>query len=289
MPVFRRDERPSLGRRLSELATAVGILALVAGLVTAFVVVGIYVLHATLPRNQERRTAPPVAVAPQEAVAPTPAPPPAPKRPASQEIAVAAPPPAPPPPPPKTYAPPRDPARMDAEGFVRYWLVLGPVKNERPLAGGPEIDPARVPGEAALRPTADETLSVKGRSYKWKRYRAGDFPIDFRHAIEGGGDDTWAYAATYVVSPEERRDVRLYVGSNDQVRVYLNGQSVLAHDKTRSLKKDDMVATGLTLKKGHNTVLMKVVNEKNAWQACLRFGDAHGTPMTDLQVTTTRD
>lgn len=284
MPVFRRDERPSLGRRLSEIATGLGILVLVAGLVTAFVVVGIYVLHATRPRNKERLPSPRAEAAPT-AVAP---PAPAPARPSPQEIAVA-PPPAPPPPPAKTYAPPKDPSRLDAEGFIRYWLVLGPVKNERPGAGAPEIDPAQTPGEAALRPAADETHSVKGRSYKWKRYRAGDFFVDFRHAIEGGGDDTWAYAAIYVISPEERRDVRLFVGSNDQVRVYLNGQSALAHDKTRTLKKDDMVATGLTLKKGHNTVLMKVVNEKNAWQACLRFGDAHGTPMTDLHVTSTRD
>jgi hypothetical protein len=40
----------------------------------------------------------------------------------------------------------------------------------------------------------------------------------------------------------------------------------------------------LTLNKGVNTIVFKVINEVNNWQGCLRFTDKGGKPVTDFVV-----
>lgn len=291
MSVFRRTEKPTVARRLADLAMSVGVLALVVGLVCAFVVAGVYGVHASMTRNED-----------PHATALAPPPPPAAPKPPPQEIAVKPPltkasdpvvsPPAPaeppPPPPPKAAMKPLDPSRIDEEGFVKYWLVLAPIPSEKEMAGGAEIAAARLPDEATLRPRPDEAVKVKGKELAWRRYRTADHAIDFKKAVDGGrGEDAVAYAVCYVHAPEERRDVKLFYGSNDQGKVWLNGQVVHVHENTRTLKKDDTVVSGLVLRKGENVVVLKVANEKGSWQGCLRFGDKAGAPMVDLRVTST--
>jgi hypothetical protein len=291
MSVFRRNEKPTLKRRLADLAMSVGVLALVVGLVCAFVVAGVYGVHASMSRNED----------PHATAAAAPPPPPPPSKPAPVVVETAAkPPPVPektpglispaaavePAPPPRAAAKPVDPTRLDEEGFVKYWLVLAPIPSEKELAGGVEIAAARLPDEANLRPRPDQPVKVKGKDLAWRRYRSADFAIDFKKAVDGGrGEDAVAYAVCYLHAPEERRDVKLFYGSNDQGKVWLNGQLVHMHDKPRTLKKDDTVAAGLVLRKGENVVVLKVANEKGNWQGCLRFGDKTGAPMVDLRVT----
>ena len=283
MSVFRRNEKPTLGRRLADLAMSVGVLALVVGLVCAFVVAGVYVVHASMSRNED----------PHATASAPPAPPPPPP-PVLADVAVKPPP--PPagikeadtfiPPPPRAGVKPADPTRIDEEGFVKYWLVLAPIPSEKELGGGAEIAAARLPDEANLRPRPDQPVKVKGKDLTWRRYRTADYAIDFKKAVDGGrGEDAVAYAVCYLHAPEERRDVKLYYGSNDEGKVWLNGQLVHMHDKPRALKKDDTVASGLVLRKGENVVVLKVANEKGNWQGCLRFGDKAGAPMVDLRVT----
>jgi hypothetical protein len=288
MTVFRKDERPSLARRLAEAGMAIGAVALVVGLVGAFVVAGMSVLHSSLDRNGDpnlaRAPSPaPEAARPAPAAALRPAPP-SPSPPPAQPISAA-------PPPPRVPAPPlrpRDPSRLDDEGFVRYWLILAPIPARRELAGAAEVADERIPGEASMMPRSEQAVTVAGRDYVWKRYRSPEFLVDFRKFAEGGRvEEALAYAVCYVVSPEDRDDVRLFVGSNDQCRVYLNGESVFRFDKSRTLRKDQDVVSGLKLRKGANTVILKVANEKGAWQGCLRLGDAAGSPLLNLHVTST--
>jgi hypothetical protein len=279
MSVFRRPEKPSLGRRLADLAMSLGVLALIVGIVGAVLVAGVYGVHASLDRNEDPSStseAVPKAAAKEvsKEVVPPPPPPPV------ADIAVA--------PPPKPTMKPADPTRVDEEGFIKYWLVLAPIPSEKEMAGGAEVAASRLPDEARLKPRPEERVKVKGKEYAWKRYRTSTFDLDFKKAVEGErGEDVLGYAVCYVHAPEERRDVKLYVGTNDQGRVYLNGRAVLTHEKPRSLKKDHDVVAGLTLLKGENTVILKVANERGNWQGCLRFGDKAGTPMVDLHVTTT--
>lgn len=314
----RKEEKPSLGKRLSEWAMTGGVLVLVGGLVSAFVGTGIFVLHGALSRNDDenmvvreggsRPSADLKNSALEDLKKPLPQPPQAtPSDPKSvavkpRELPVAAPakpvvvPPALPPPQAVTVIaakvpegpPSRDPSRMDNEGFIRYWLILAPLPSEKEKAGGAEVMVDRLGGEANLRPKAEARVSYKGKDYTWKRYKTPEYFIDFKKFVEGQpSDNVFAVAVAYVYCEEAMRDLKVLVGSNDQCRVYVNGVSVLQMEKSRTLERDQSIANGIALRKGENVVILKVANEHGGWQGCLRFMDRNGTPIRHLQVSST--
>ena len=43
-------------------------------------------------------------------------------------------------------------------------------------------------------------------------------------------------------------------------------------------------AANVTLVKGTNVVVFKVINEANNWQGCLRFTDKGGKPVKDVKI-----
>src|SRR5512132_3383486 len=51
--VPRKEEKPSLAKRLIEWAMTAGVLVLVGGLVCAFLIAGVFVLHRSLSRNED--------------------------------------------------------------------------------------------------------------------------------------------------------------------------------------------------------------------------------------------
>jgi len=94
------------------------------------------------------------------------------------------------------------------------------------------------------------------------------------------------YAVVYVVADDDMKDVRMKTGSDDQARVYLNGKQVLNQPDARPLEKDQDTTT-VSLKKGTNVIVFKVVNEGMDWSGCLRFTDAGGTPLKGLKARLT--
>jgi len=322
--VARKEEKPSLGKRLIEWAMTAGVLVLVGGLVCAFLIAGVFMLHRSLSRNEDENmvvregAAKPSVEAKESALEDLKKPLPPPVKASSDpksvgmkardlaDIAPAGPKPAapekpketpkvaPPAPPPPVAAkvpegpPSRDPSRMDNEGFLRYWLVLAPLPAEKPKSGGAEVLADRLGGEGLIRPKAEEKFRYKGKDYTWKRYKSPEYFVDFKKFVENQkSDDALGYAVAYVYCDEALRDLKVLAGSNDQCRVYVNGVSVLVHEKGRTLEKDQSIANGISLKKGENVVVLKVANEGNLWQGCLRFMDKNGTPIRHLQVSST--
>ena len=87
----------------------------------------------------------------------------------------------------------------------------------------------------------------------------------------------------YLVCEKELTDLALLIGSNDQARIYLNGKEIFKFTETRTIEKDSDKVKKLTLNKGVNTIVFKVINEVNNWQGCLRFTD-NGKAVTDFAV-----
>jgi len=79
--------------------------------------------------------------------------------------------------------------------------------------------------------------------------------------------------------------VEVAMGSNDQGRLYINGKEAIKTTEGRTLDKDQDSAKDITLKKGVNVVVFKVINESNNWQGAVRFkkGDQ---PIKNLKVQT---
>jgi hypothetical protein len=169
----------------------------------------------------------------------------------------------------------------DAEGFIRNWLVLAPIAIEGE-SGASEIDKDFLKGEAATTPKAGDKVTVGGKELAWQAHQTADYFIDF---LQGFGKERGEYVAGYAVAyvmADEDMKVTLALSSNDQGKAWLNGREVFKFVDTRTLERDSE-STGVTLTKGRNVLVLKVINEVNNWQGCARFlRDA--VPVTNIRI-----
>ena len=171
--------------------------------------------------------------------------------------------------------------KPDAEGFIRNWLVLAPIATEE--SGAAAIDQAFLDSEASLTPKPGATVVVGSKPLTWKPLQTSDYFIDLLQAFPERGEYVAAYAVAYVTAEEDMK-VTLALSTNDQGKAWLNGKEVFKFTDTRTLDKDtDRI--NVSLVKGRNVLVLKVVNEVNNWQACARFLNGT-TPVTNLRVST---
>ncbi len=119
-------------------------------------------------------------------------------------------------------------------------------------------------GAASVRPVAGAKQEVDGEKFTWKRVNAENARVD----LLGGADRdshnySIGYAWTEFDSPEER-DAWLGIGSDDGLRIWLNGEQVNDKWIARTSRLDDDVVP-LRLKKGPNQLLIKIQNVKGLW------------------------
>ncbi|RKU24620.1 hypothetical protein C6497_17530 [Candidatus Poribacteria bacterium] len=160
------------------------------------------------------------------------------------------------------------------------WMTLGPFDNIAGIGYNTEYIPDDT---TQIDPIAkydgiDEKIS-------WKKFTdtAFDGFIDF------GEDINWrvAYAWTTISSPDER-EVLFRFGSDDQSKIWLNSTEVFADTRAQTALLDKNTIP-VTLKKGENTILVKVCNEEMSWGFYLRITDTDGNPFKDLIFNDTQD
>jgi len=174
---------------------------------------------------------------------------------------------------------------IDGEGYISSWLVLAPIPLEEGVEGASAIAKEQIKDEASLKPKAGEKVELGGKEYAWKAAKADDGELDFNEFLGQETENSVAYAVTTLVLGEEKTDVTLKLGSDDQVRVYLNGKQIHSNDEARPLEKDEDSVEGLTLKKGRNVLVVKVVNEGSDWATSVRFVDKDGAPIKGISAT----
>lgn len=167
--------------------------------------------------------------------------------------------------------------------FIKQWRVLGPIPV---FDGTPRADDEAAQqnafdtdflsahgGESGMQPGANFTLQIGQLELEWVAISADEDRINLKHDIYGETDFALAYASREIDVSDEMTVV-LGVGSNDAVKVWLNGE--LVHEKWihRSVEKDeDLVA--VKLKQGKNHLLFKVQNITGGWGFACRIPDAH--------------
>jgi alpha-glucosidase len=110
---------------------------------------------------------------------------------------------------------------------------------------------------------------------------ADEFFVDFDDVFGGRVYQTVAYAFTYLHAPEDM-DATLALGTDDGVLVLLNGKEVWRVDEGRAyLSKQDRVP--VQLKKGVNTLLLKIKQGGGDWGFCVHVEDAKGKPLTQVR------
>jgi hypothetical protein len=177
---------------------------------------------------------------------------------------------------------------IDAEGYVCAWLVLAPVPLKEGQGGADALDEESITGEANVRPEAGDKLDVGGKDITWKECPARDQILDFNRLLGKQTERSVGYAVAYITADADVADLMLKLGSDDQVKVYLNGKPIHSHDEGRPLEKDEDSVPGLSLKKGLNVLVVKVVNEEEDWLVSARLVDKDGKPAAGLKATTKR-
>jgi len=82
---------------------------------------------------------------------------------------------------------------------------------------------------------------------------------------------------------DEEQTVRLEMGSNDGIKTWLNGQVVHVNDASRGVTAGEDVKE-VTLQKGKNTLLMKIVNEGGGWGGCARLRRLDGGHLSNIKI-----
>lgn len=114
----------------------------------------------------------------------------------------------------------------------------------------------------------------------WEEANRNPWAIDLKAAF--GGDNRAAYMRTTLVS-DEAQPVRLELGSDDGVKVWVNGTVVHANNATRGLSPGQDKAD-VVLAKGKNTILLKVTQGGGDWAACVKVCGRDGKALDGVRV-----
>ena len=77
--------------------------------------------------------------------------------------------------------------------------------------------------------------------------------------------------------------VQLELGSNDAIKAWINGKLVHSNNVSRGVNPgDDKVK--VTLNKGWNTLMLKIIDMGGAWGACARIRDVNGSHLEGLKI-----
>ncbi|MGD0089324.1 MAG: hypothetical protein ABSE73_05330 [Planctomycetota bacterium] len=174
--------------------------------------------------------------------------------------------------------------KTDDEGFIRDWLVLAPIPLEAENNGAEEIDKQQLKDEGKIQPKAGDKATANKKELAWKQIKAKDYYFDYAIILGQITEQSIGYSVAYLVADEEMKGLTLQMGSNDQGKVYLNGKELVKFTETRTVDKDQDQAQNVTLNKGVNTLVFKVINELNNWQGCIRFTDKAKAPVKNIKI-----
>ena len=163
------------------------------------------------------------------------------------------------------------------DDYITAWMLSGPYTRKGKK--GPKLFNNAFPPE---KPEARE--QVKWRPAPADVNRDKPWMVDLEKII--GGDDRVAYLRTNIRSPKNQ-PARLELGSDDGIKVWLNGKNVHKHNRERGLKAgEDKV--DIQLRKGWNRLLLKINQGKGGWAACARLRTRNGSKLSGLRYQAQR-
>jgi hypothetical protein len=148
--------------------------------------------------------------------------------------------------------------------FMVTWLILGPVPVSQSQANPDDLDAQKKSFDTVPFSLADfqPTVVVDGKEYLWSVLHSQNDLINLVQTL-GPKEYVAAYAWAQVNMPREE-SVFLGLGSDDALRVWLNGKLVHENWTQRGVTPDsDLVP--ITLKKGPNQLVLKIQNGQAGW------------------------
>lgn len=153
---------------------------------------------------------------------------------------------------------------------ILTWVVIGPFNEEG--KDGQAIFNTVFPPEQA-----------DAKDLEWKPLTKGmhEWRINLEETF-GGLDHSAAYVRTRVHSPVAQ-DVLIEMGSDDAVKLWVNGELLSSNWKT-SAPEPRQERVPATLKEGWNVVMLKVADYSGGWEFGLRIRRPDGTKLDGLKI-----
>ena len=160
---------------------------------------------------------------------------------------------------------------------IRSWLILAPV----PVAGTTPDEAGELAafdrdalvvqgGEAGASPAEGQVIDLAGGKYAWQRLKSSSDNVDLGKSYGEKAAIAYAFATIELAAPS---DALFGLGSDDAVKVWLNGRLVHRNWTERAVRLDDDILR-LHLNKGINRLLLKVQNRGGGWGFSLRAIDS---------------
>ena len=185
-------------------------------------------------------------------------------------------------------------AQPDADGFIRRWMLLEPIKQDirsnviftntwlRDAFAKQYFD-----NQMTILPKDGQKIKVDNQKLVWHLLDSETYNVRLFRFAEKWGQQTYGslfWAVTVIDCPEEIRDVRLAAGSNGASMWWLNGEEVLLLEGDRRMVQDDGMSQRLTLRKGRNILRGAVINGPGLSDMCVRFLDEKGEPVNGYSL-----
>lgn len=147
--------------------------------------------------------------------------------------------------------------RLKQMGFGGNWAHAGPFSNE----GGTGFDTAYAPEKEGSQ-DPDAPMEGKGRLVHWRALPTAAFHMGMVHldGLYSPYDNSCAYSKTVLVADRAGSAI-LQLGAGGAYRAFWNGSEAVSDDKYRAAGPD-RTAAAIAVKKGENTLLIKVCTEE---------------------------
>ena len=153
--------------------------------------------------------------------------------------------------------------------FMKNWLILKPIpvaESEQKKAFAED----QLGGEAKVLPSPGTKLTIGGKEYEWRSLESPDDIVDLRKG-SAPSDFAIAYAWAEIEMPADSKGL-LGIGSDDGVKVWLNGKLIHENWASRSAHPDDD-AVPVEWQRGRNHLLLKIQNVQGPWGFACRLMD----------------
>ena len=153
--------------------------------------------------------------------------------------------------------------------FIPAWYVCGPFPNPQDsLLGRIGLDTSFPPEqELILQKRYRGALGQEAGWHLVSIQKSGFLDLSYFHP----SDLIVTYALSYIYSPHEQT-LPLLLGSDDGVKVFLNGRNIYRFLKNRPAVADQDTLSAI-LNKGWNTLLLKIENNLGGYGFYARFAD----------------
>jgi hypothetical protein len=180
----------------------------------------------------------------------------------------------------------------DASGYIKRWMILEPIYNvsgSNQNAFHASAQREYFPGQMTVIPKNGDKVTVNGSELIWHSVDTKNHNVNLVHFANDLGISSANGALFWVVTvvnfPEETKDVRLAIGSNDASVWWVNGQEVTSIYGDILSFPDDAVSKRITMKKGPNVIRGAIHNQRGQTDFCARILDEEGNPIKSFTVS----